>query len=239
MENILENAMQMQYTPEADASRNLSMTNDRSQLESLFASCLPQLRNTAFRMMNNREDCEDALQDALFLGFRNLHQFRGHVKFSTWMHSILVNSVRTIRRRRISRPMTTSIDDELARIDFSLIPADFHHFGPSPEEACSREEQRRIISQLVRALPSLYREAVWLREIEGLPMQDIADRLGICLSAVKTRLHRGYHMTEQKARKLGISSLRPARTPKKVKPNEHTMEMHSHSNMVENAVAAI
>ena len=55
-------------------------------------------------MLRNPQDCEDALQEGLLLAFRNLNQFQGRSKFSTWLHSIVRNAARThVRKRNAGR----------------------------------------------------------------------------------------------------------------------------------------
>ena len=74
------------------------------ELDHLFASCMPRLRQAARQMLRNPQDCEDALQEGLLLAFRNLNQFQGRSQFSTWLHSIVRNAARTQVRRKKCRP---------------------------------------------------------------------------------------------------------------------------------------
>jgi RNA polymerase sigma-70 factor (ECF subfamily) len=176
-----------------------------TQLDDLFASCVPRLQKTALRMMRNKEDSEDALQNALLLGFRNIHQFRGRAKFSTWMHSILINAVRSMRRSQLARPITASLDQEIFQGDEAWNGVNLHCLAPNPEEECSDEEKRRIIGQLVCELPCTYRDAVWLREVEGLPIRQIAKRLRVHIGTVKARVHRGCRMIERNLQTRRVS----------------------------------
>lgn len=199
------NSLQIQLKPNGSAALTSAVLADPQQLNLLFASCVPQLRRAALRMADNREDSEDALQDALCLGFRNIHQFRGTAKFSTWLYSILVNSVRAIRRKRVSRPATVPIDGEIL-MDNSSAQLEINSPAPDPEEEYSQNEQDRMICRLVFELPPLYREAVWLRGVEGLEMAEIADRLGICLSTAKVRVARGFRLIGKIARNPRVST---------------------------------
>jgi RNA polymerase sigma factor (sigma-70 family) len=184
----------------------------RDAINELFTSCLPRLRKTAQRLTRSREDSEDVLQDALLSGFQNFHQFQCRAKFSTWMHVILCNSVRTMWRRQRCRPVGLSLDLE-AREDEPLHFADDFAAGRlDPEVEYQRGESSRIIAELLEELPPKYREVVWLCKIQELKITDAAEILGVPAGTIKARLHRARRMIEKyvndrKARCHGAAGL--------------------------------
>jgi RNA polymerase sigma-70 factor, ECF subfamily len=182
-----------------------SLATDSEAMNSLFISCLPQLRRTALRMMENEADSEDALQNALMQGFRSIHTFRGCAKFSTWMHSILVNSVRSLRRKNRHDACTHSFEEYAFEDDEPLIPQFLQSGAASPEEVCLEEEQEKIVGILLRDLPEAYREAVWMREVGGFEVKEIAAQLGIGFAAAKARVHRGRRLILRAARIRGLT----------------------------------
>jgi RNA polymerase sigma factor (sigma-70 family) len=173
---------------------------DRSDLNQLFASCIPRLRKKAARLLPIHEDREDALQDALLHGYRKLDQFTGRSQFSTWMYSILVNSALSLLRRQRARPKTSSLDGHGEREDeprSELIIADPRS---NPEEEFRREETFRLASKLLEALPPAYQPVFWLCDIKELGMKETAERLGRPIGTVKAQLHRAHRLIRKQAR---------------------------------------
>lgn len=83
-------------------SPNLSHGQGRSQeLLTIVSSRLPSLYRSAYRLLGNAADAEDAVQDALLAAYRHLDQFEGRSKMSTWLNAIVRNSVRMRLRTRL------------------------------------------------------------------------------------------------------------------------------------------
>ncbi len=174
--------------PNAAVRSHSNVTNE------LFTSCMPGLRRTAERLLRNKEDSEDVLQDALLSGFQKIHQFERRAQFSTWMQTILRNKARTMWRRRRCRPISSSPrleECEEARIDSAEEIADA---GLNPEEEYSQKESSRIVADVLAHLPPKYREVVWLCKIQELNVTDTAENLGIQVGTVKARMHRARRM---------------------------------------------
>lgn len=229
-------------------NRSTAKNSHSIAIDELFASCMPGLRRTAERMLRNRGDSEDVLQDALLSGFQKIHQFERRAKFSTWMHTILRNSARNMWRRRRSRPIDWSLkldDREEGGLQSQDEIADV---GLNPEEEYRQKESSRIVAQLLEMLPSKYREVVWLFKIQEVNINEVADRLGIRIGTVKARMHRArFKMAKclndreishadrlSAARKLGI--LRPDPNPLSTSPNaprqvalKRVRRQHTHS----------
>ena len=164
-------------------------SGNRQALDDLFASSSSYLYQAAFRILSNPHDAEDAVQDSLLCAIRNLNQFHGRARFSTWLHRIAINSaLMRLRKRKCRRefplePMFTGEELVVPRID--PLSGD-----PNPEEQCARVEQREILSEALLKLPGPFRTAIELCDLEGLPAKDAAQRLGIPLSTMKARLFR-------------------------------------------------
>lgn len=176
-----------------------AVTQDPSQIEELFVSIMPQLYRAAARMLQNRQDSEDALQDGLLSAFLHLHQFEGRSSMSTWLHSIVKNAARMQYRKR-SRSRTTYFPDDLAadegwRSEDVLIDS-----KPNPEEECARQELSRMFREQVSSLPPTYRNVVQMCIIEGLLRREAARRLGVPTGTVKARLHRACALLARRTR---------------------------------------
>lgn len=162
---------------------------NREAQEELFASSNARLYQVAFRILSNPHDAEDAVQDSLLCAFRNLNQFRGNAKFSTWLHRIAINSS-LIRLRKRKSLREFSLEPEFTGEDLLAPGIDLRSAESNPEEQCAQLEEREIISEALLELPGPFRTAIELCDLEGLPVRDAAEKLGVPLSTLKTRLHR-------------------------------------------------
>jgi RNA polymerase sigma-70 factor (ECF subfamily) len=180
---------------------NLIMAGDRGAADLLFALYMPQLRRAAGWVLPNPQDSEDALQDGLLLAYRNLNQFQGRAKFSTWLHRIVVNSALMKLRRQRARP-TTSISEEVKyEEDDTGTGASLIDPRPSPEQEYITHERSRILAQMLEALPATSRMVIQLTDIQGISGREAAQRLGITPSALKARHHRARQSILQKRRR--------------------------------------
>lgn len=132
----------------------------------------------AVRLLGNRSDAEDALQEAFVAAWRRLGGFRGQAAFSSWMYRIVTNRCLTLLRTR--RPVIPL--DELGD---QPTPA-----GSSPEHAAETRDRADALNRALQALP-LEQRACWiLRELHGLSYEDIAAIVEASPDAVRGRLHR-------------------------------------------------
>ncbi|HEV2101409.1 MAG TPA: sigma-70 family RNA polymerase sigma factor [Candidatus Acidoferrum sp.] len=177
-----------------------------TELNDLFAACLPKLKKAAQKMLRNQQDSEDALQDGLLLAFRNLHQFQGRSAFSTWLHSVVRNSSR-MHYRKINTRERAFV--ELAAPEGpSFADTKCVEERPSPEELCIQNERSEILRKTSRALPARYRVAFNCVHLEDLGEKETARRLGISCSAVKTRLHRSRRIVTARIREAHLPAER-------------------------------
>ena len=177
------------YRKESDHLLQLASAGNRQALDDLFVSNSPGLYQTAFRILSNSHDAEDAVQDGMLCAFRNLAQFGERAKFSTWLHRIVINASLMRLRKRKSRPefplnLIVSTDDVVVP-EIDAVSAD-----PDPEAQCAYVEEQQIISRALLDLPSQFRSAIELCEIEELPIKEAGQKLGIPESTLKARLFR-------------------------------------------------
>jgi RNA polymerase sigma-70 factor (ECF subfamily) len=147
-----------------------------------------KLFRIAQHITHNREDAQDAVQDAFLKAFRNLTQFRGNSQFSTWLTRIAVNeSLMKLRKQRHSKEF--SIDDGFQSEDDS--PASqLADWSPNPEELYRGSELRTILRNELQELPPGLRVVFILRDIEGLTTEEAAEVIESTAVAVKARLWR-------------------------------------------------
>jgi RNA polymerase sigma-70 factor, ECF subfamily len=154
--------------------------------EHLFARQTDRLYRTAFALLHNREDAEDALQDGLFQAYTSLHSFQGRSSFSTWLTRIVINSALMTRRRKSSRP-EGSLDEIL---DNQREPHGAVDEQPGPEELYRAMETNALVEQHVRQLTPAMQAAFRLWAIKGLSTTESSEALGISANTFKSRVLR-------------------------------------------------
>jgi RNA polymerase sigma-70 factor, ECF subfamily len=146
-------------------------------LELLLAAIdeLGIIRGAVRQLVLDPQSVEDVTQDTLIVVAEKIGTFRGDARFSTWLHQIArFKAIDHLRRQRD----TTSLDDS------ATVPSDAVRLS-------SMIANRTVLRELIDQLPEHYREAVVLRDIESLPYDEIAQRVGIPLGTAKTRVARG------------------------------------------------
>lgn len=140
--------------------------------------------NLCYRLLGQRQQAEDAAQEAFIAAWRGLGGLRGDI-FRPWLLRIAANACKDELRRRGRRP-STSLDDALE--DGMPEPPDA---GPQPEPVLLQGELRDRIEVALRELPDEQRLALVLCDIEGLDYVEIATAMGTSLGTVKSRIARG------------------------------------------------
>jgi RNA polymerase sigma-70 factor, ECF subfamily len=143
----------------------------------------------AFSIVRNEQDAEEVAQEALFKAFKNLKQFRGECKFSTWIVQIAMNEAR-LRLRRSRRAAEESIDCGVENEEGDYIPVDFADWREIPSESLQRKELREVLQNAISSLKSIYRDVLILRDVQHMSVAGTAEALGISEASVKTRLLR-------------------------------------------------
>jgi len=137
----------------------------------------------AVRTLGDREEAADAVQDALISAYRAAHTFRGQSAVTTWLHRITVNACLDRARKAASR--RTSLTDDTERLDQLLEP---HESAEVPAER--RDLHRQLIAALAQ-LPAEQRAALVLVDMQGYPVAEAAEVLGVAVGTVKSRCARG------------------------------------------------
>ena len=139
----------------------------------------------AYGFTGSVEEARDAAQETFVAAFRNLQNFRGEAKVSSWLHRIAVNQCIT-RQRRARVRAETGIEDAVEASGEKFLSTGEH---ASPARAAESRERTEAVRRAVVALTPELREVVLLKEFEGLTFQEIAEALGVPLSTVKSRLY--------------------------------------------------
>ena len=148
-----------------------------------------QLFRAARRITQTREDAEDAVQDALIQAFVHLKDFEGRSNVATWLTRIAINSAFMILRKKRATP-PVPIEESIIRGE-TRRTRELPGGGPSPEVICLQRERKRSLSMALSELTPAMREAIELRELHELSVQETARILGISVPAVKGRVFHG------------------------------------------------
>jgi len=145
----------------------------------------------AIGITGNQEDAEEVVQDAFWKVVRRIDTFRGESSFRSWIYRITANAAYEKRRRRAHRRNEIALEEVLPPFQ-----EDGHYAGPTRDwstridDPAMQRELRDGLASALYELPPHYRAAIVLRDVEGLPMTEVADALGIRLGTAKTRAHR-------------------------------------------------
>jgi RNA polymerase sigma-70 factor (ECF subfamily) len=156
---------------------------DTQAFDEIYQRFVEMVYNLAYRLSGSADEAADLTQEVFLRVFRHLGSFRGGSTLKTWIFRITINHCRD----RLSRwrPLTQPLDSESGE------GARFADPGRGPEElAVAADEGRRVAEGLAR-LPAPFREAVILRDIEGLAYEEIAEVLQVRVGTVRSRIARG------------------------------------------------
>ncbi len=164
------------------------LDGDTEQYHELIRPYEHSVYKMAVSFMKNEAEAEDVAQEAFLSAFRNLANFRGQAKFSTWLISITLNEARG-RLRRQSLVRMESLD-ETPEDGGNVSPALLRDWREIPSETLERKEIREMLQEAIRSLSPIYREVLIMRDVEELSVEETATALTISVASVKTRLHR-------------------------------------------------
>ena len=175
--------------PSADMDLvHASKNGDVAAFEELVKRYDRKLFRIAQSVTHNREDSQDAVQEAFLKAYQHLGDFRGDSKFSTWLIRITLNqSLMKLRKRNVTKEVSL---DENFEADEDLIPREIADWHPNPEQLYSGSELQDILTRSLEELVPVSRAVFVLRDIEGLSIEQTAIVLNLSQSAVKSRLWR-------------------------------------------------
>jgi RNA polymerase sigma-70 factor, ECF subfamily len=160
------------------------LQKDNSAWELVVARYKRKVFHIGYKFTGRHDDAEDLTQEIFLKLFRSLEKFNRDADFSTWLSSVARNFC--IDHYRASKREKEVLVEDL--VAFDLAPAST---GSSPHRALEDRDRRSFLLRGLEALPDKLREAVVLRDLQGLSYQERADRLGLPEGTVKSRINRG------------------------------------------------
>ena len=163
---------------------------DEAAYEELIRQFGGRMLAAARRILGSEEDAQDALQEAFLSAFRKIDTFAGQSKLGTWLHRIAINAA-LMRLRSRRRRREQEIDELLPKFTpgghFEETPS---RWGEAADGPAIRHEIQDLVRSGIDRLPENYRIALYLRDIEELSNDELAEHLGVTVNAAKIRVHR-------------------------------------------------
>ena len=152
---------------------------DRVAFEQLYRAHRRQVAGNLFRVLGDRSELDDLVQEVFVIAFRGLGRFRGDAKLSTWIYRICVNVALGRLRARARKPPPVQAE---ATLEEAAVEA-------TPESLLTKREDVARLYKILAALTPKKRVVLVLHEIQGLDIKQIAEIVGAPLVTVRTRLH--------------------------------------------------
>jgi RNA polymerase sigma-70 factor (ECF subfamily) len=162
-------------------------------LEQLLLHARPKLMTLAMRVLNNADDAEDAVQDAMIKVWKNIGRFEGRAAFTTWLHRIAINAALDRLRRRGNGHLAANAPDEHPQ------EAAEATMPETPERIVARAETAVVVRRAMTELSDTHSEALRLCDLEGESYATIAEVTDCPLGTVMSRL---FHARRKLARAL-------------------------------------
>ena len=180
-----------------------TVAGDTRAYELLVMKYQRRIERLIGRMVRDSDLVEDIAQETFIRAYRALSQFRGEAQFYTWLYRIAVNTAKKALVDLKRDPLVTESalkggedDDETSAVENDLTSPE------TPETVLAAKEIAAAVNQAMEALPDELRQAVTLREIEGLSYEEIAEAMDCPIGTVRSRIFRAREAISAKVRPL-------------------------------------
>jgi RNA polymerase sigma-70 factor, ECF subfamily len=167
----------------------LARNGDRGAFAELVDLYKDKIYHLAYRMLNNKHEAEDAVQETFMRVYTNLNRYDEQQKFSTWIFRIATNHCidRLRKRKHSAYSLDAEMPDGEGNDYYSMLAGN----EDTPEKQIILSETQLQIRKAIDALPEKYKTVVILRYLQDMSLQEISDVLDMPVTTVKTRVHRG------------------------------------------------
>lgn len=182
-----------------------TVAGDQKAFELLVIKYQRRIQRLIGRMVRDVDLVEDIAQETFIRAYRALAQFRGEAQFYTWLYRIAVNTAKkslmdlkrnpTISENSFKSGQSDE-SDETSPLENELISTE------TPDAVLASKEIAQIINAALEALPEELRQAITLREIEGLSYDEIAEIMSCPIGTVRSRIFRAREAISQKVKPL-------------------------------------
>ena len=181
-------------------------------LQEMFLASRPKFVGIAYSILRNKEDAEDAVQDAVLSAYVHLRNFEGRSAFTTWFTRIVLNAALMILRKRTNSRISSlpdpSMSDEIPWTE--RIPAS----QPDPEMVCAEGETLQLIDVLLGKMSPVLRQSFTMTYCDEMTSREACTLLGVSVGTFKSRVFRARrHLMALAQRSLVAPIRRAAQSP--------------------------
>lgn len=160
---------------------------DKAAFDVLVLKYQHKIVKLVMRYVHDQAEALDVTQEAFIKAYRALPKFRGDSAFYTWLYRIAINTAKNHIVAMKRRPMEYDLD--LQESGGYETPTHLRDYD-SPERIVQRDELREAVQSSINALPEELRDAIVLREIEGMSYEEIATAMNCPVGTVRSRIFR-------------------------------------------------
>jgi len=160
---------------------------DIRAFERLIMLTSGKIYNLGLKLLRNKEDASDLMQETYIKAYEHLGSFKGNSAFSTWLYRIATNLALMKMRKDKNKKVSVG---QLRETSTPSIERDIPDWTHNPVNHFKKQEMKDLLNKAIESLPSKYKSVFVLHDIEGFPIEEVADMLSISVPAVKTRSHR-------------------------------------------------
>lgn len=157
-------------------------SGDAAAFEQVVTACQRKVLATAWRLLGNQDDARDAAQEVFLRAFKYLASYKAEQDFAGWLYRITVNVCRDAGRKR-GQIAFTSLEEERDLGSLAGAASD-----ENLEAAAIRAQQRALVADALNQLTRKERAALVLRDLEGLPTEEVARLLGTTATTVRSQV---------------------------------------------------
>jgi RNA polymerase sigma-70 factor (ECF subfamily) len=181
-------------------------------VQEMFLASRPKFVGLAYSILRNKEDAEDAVQDAFLLACRHLRTFEGRSAFRTWFTRIVMNAALMIRRKR--KPSWTDSHRESGTTDDIPWTERIPGSQPDPEMAYAEGETFQLMDVLLGNMSPILRQAFTMTYYDEISHEEAGALLGVTTGTFKSRLWRARrHLMKQARRSMVVPIRRATHNP--------------------------
>ena len=173
---------------------------DKVAFEMLFTKYQRRVSRLVSRFVRSDAEVEDIVQESFIKAYRALGSFRGDSAFYTWLYRIAVNTAKNYLVAASKRPISLTQFEKNDDDDFE--EDHFMSDAATPESELITKQIAETVNKTMNELPVDLREAIMLREIEGMSYEDIADSMGCPIGTVRSRIFRAREAISQKIKPM-------------------------------------
>ena len=176
-----------------------ALQGDQKAYEALLARHNKAIFHVVMKIVRNREEAQDLVQETFMKAFNALASYRSEYRFSTWLYKIAANcAIDFVRKKRIEAlSLDKPIETRDGRVEFEVPDSSW-----DPEQDLVRKQKLKSIEEAIDSLPDKYREVIIFRHQDDKPYEEIADILKVPVGTVKARIFRARELLKKKLKPI-------------------------------------